>query len=352
MFIDEAEIFVEAGDGGNGCVSFRREKYIPRGGPNGGDGGHGGSVFITAKAGVDTLLDFTGKHHWRAGRGEDGMGKECSGKKGEDLHIMVPPGTIIHDMDLDMVLKDLSEPDQTVCVARGGLGGYGNARFASATNQTPRFAKPGKPGQQRHLRLELKLIADIGLVGLPNAGKSTLLSRISAARPKIASYPFTTLKPNLGIIELSDYRRFVVADIPGLIEGSHAGQGLGHDFLKHIERTRIIVHMVDVSSLDGADPVQNYHTIRSELAQYSEVLADKPEIIVVSKMDLDPEREKLEEFKEELDCEVMDISAVTGANLNQLCERLWQEVQQVRKAEQESEQKQENKDETDGSDSD
>lgn len=346
MFIDEAEIFVIAGDGGNGCVSFRREKYIPRGGPNGGDGGHGGSVFITAKAGVDTLLDFSGKHHWHAGRGEDGMGKECSGKKGEDLHIMVPPGTIIHDMDLELVLKDLSESDQTVCVARGGQGGYGNARFSSATNQTPRFAKPGKPGQQRHLRLELKLIADIGLVGLPNAGKSTLLSRISAAQPKIAAYPFTTLKPNLGIIELSDYRRFVVADIPGLIEGSHAGHGLGHDFLKHIERTRIIVHMVDVSALEGADPVQNYHAIRNELAKYSEVLANKPEIIVASKMDLDPEREKLEEFKEGLGCEVMDISAVTGANLNQLCERLWQEVQQVRKAEQE------NKEETDGSDSD
>jgi len=319
MFIDQAEIFVKAGDGGHGCVSFRREKYIPKGGPDGGDGGNGGGVYFIAKNGIDTLLDFAGKHHWKAERGKDGAGKNMTGKSGDDLYITVPAGTIIYDLEKEVVLKDLNEPDWPICVARGGRGGYGNAHFATPTNQTPRHFESGKPGQERHLRLELKLIADVGLVGLPNAGKSTLLSRISAARPKVASYPFTTLQPNLGIVELSDYRRYVVADIPGLI--------------RHIERTRIIVHLIDIAVLDG-DPVQNYHTIRRELTEYSQILADKPEIIVASKMDLDPEGEKLRAFEQTLDRKVLSLSAVTGANIPQLTEFLWQQVQHARSVDQ------------------
>ncbi|MFC1782550.1 GTPase ObgE [Planctomycetota bacterium] len=335
MFIDQAEIEVQAGDGGHGCVSFRREKYVPKGGPDGGDGGEGGSVYMVARNGLDTLLDFAGKHHWRAERGGDGAGKNMTGKNGADLYIQVPTGTIVHDLEHDIILKDLNQADQTICVARGGRGGYGNTHFAGPTNQTPRQAEPGKTGQQRRLRLELKLIADVGLVGLPNAGKSTLLSRISAARPKVAAYPFTTLQPHLGIVELSDYRRFVVADIPGLIEGAHRGQGLGHDFLRHIERTRLIIHLVDIAALDGSNPVENYHAIRNELTKYSDILAGKPEIIVASKMDLDPDAEKLHAFSEDFDREILAISAVTGSHIPQLCERLWQEVQKLRDEEQE-----------------
>jgi GTP-binding protein len=330
MFIDEAEIIVQSGDGGHGCISFRREKYVPKGGPNGGNGGNGGSVYILARDGIDTLLDFVGKHNWAAQRGGDGMGKNMAGKKGDDLIIRVPTGTIVHDLDHELILKDLNTPEQTICVARGGHGGHGNAHFASPTNQAPRHADPGKPGRQRRIKLELKLIADIGLVGLPNAGKSTLLSRISAARPKVASYPFTTLKPQLGIVELPGYRRYVVADIPGLIEGSHKGHGLGHDFLKHIERTRVIVHLVDISAFDGSDPIENYHTIRNELAQHSEILAEKTEIVVATKMDLDPDGEKLDAFKQALDREVLSVSAVTSRRLPELTERMWREAQSAR----------------------
>ncbi len=333
MFIDRAEIHVYAGDGGHGSLSFRREKFVPRGGPDGGDGGRGGSVYFVASDGVDTLLDFAGKHDWRAERGGDGAGREMTGKDGEDLEIVVPTGTIIYDMDRELVIKDLNRPGQRIRVCRGGRGGRGNKYFATATNQTPRYAEEGKRGQKRHLRLELKLIADIGLVGLPNAGKSTLLSRISAARPKVAAYPFTTLSPNLGIVELSDFRRMVVADIPGLIEGSHEGLGLGHDFLRHIERTRVILHLVDVSGLDGGDPVVNYHVIRRELTCYSKLLADKPEILIASKMDLDPERERFENFQRAVGKEVFEISAVTGFHLGGLLERLWQAVQQAKEAE-------------------
>jgi len=331
MFIDEANIFVKAGDGGHGCISFRREKFIPKGGPDGGDGGDGGSVFIQSDESITTLLDFTGKLHWLAQRGADGMSKNCFGKKGDDLIIKVPPGTIIHDLDKQIALKDLDGSDQRVCVAHGGRGGKGNKRFASSTNQTPRHAEEGKPGEARHLKLELKLIADVGLVGLPNAGKSTLLSRVSAARPKIAPYPFTTLQPYLGIVELSDYRRFVIADIPGLIEGSHTGQGLGHDFLRHIERTRLILHLVDIAPSDDSDPITNYHTIRRELAQYSPTLAQKPEIVVASKMDLDPDNVKFSHFQQNLARESHAISSVTGAGLNGLNESLWKCIQAVRR---------------------
>lgn len=330
MFIDEAEIEVFAGGGGHGCVSFRREKYIPKGGPDGGDGGQGGSVRIRAVTAVDTLLDFAGRHHWRAERGGDGSGRGMDGKNGEDIIIEVPTGTIVIDLDHDLVIKDLDQPGQEIVVARGGRGGKGNRHFATATNQTPRFAEQGKDGQTRRLKLELKLIADIGLVGLPNAGKSTLLSRISAARPKVAPYPFTTLSPNLGIVELSNYRRFVVADIPGLIEGSHEGHGLGHDFLKHIERTRILVHLVDVACLEGGDPLENYQMIRSELQQYSKTLAEKPEIIVASKTDLDPDKQHLRELEERMGQPILSVSAVAGTNIAALTERLWKEIENLR----------------------
>ena len=246
MFIDEAKICVKAGDGGHGCISFRREKFIPKGGPDGGDGGRGGSVYFQAVENLDTLLDFAGKHHWQARNGQPGSGNNKHGASGQALIIKVPPGTLIYDTELDLLLKDLNEIGLKVCVCRGGRGGRGNKSFATSINQTPRNAEPGKSGQERNIRLELKLIADVGLVGMPNAGKSTLISRCSAARPKIADYPFTTVEPVLGIVELSDFRRFVMADIPGLIEGAHNGAGLGLEFLKHIERTIILAHILDI----------------------------------------------------------------------------------------------------------
>ncbi|MHC4126088.1 MAG: GTPase ObgE, partial [Planctomycetota bacterium] len=277
MFIDEARIYVKAGDGGDGCLSFRREKYIPKGGPDGGDGGGGGDVYFETVEGIDTLLDFAGKSHWCAGNGQPGSGSNKHGSDGEDLVIKVPPGTLIYDVDFELVLKDLNKVGMKVCICRGGKGGRGNKSFATSTNQAPRITTQGKKGRERNIRLELKLIADVGLVGMPNAGKSTLISRCSAARPKIADYPFTTLKPVLGIVELSDFRRFVMADIPGLIEGAHSGAGLGYEFLKHIERTTILAHIIDIMPVDGSDPVENYNAIRSELKQYSRALAGKTE---------------------------------------------------------------------------
>jgi GTP-binding protein len=330
VFIDEAKIYVKAGDGGNGCVSFRREKFVPKGGPDGGDGGKGGDVYFEAVAGKDTLLDFAGKHHWRAGNGGHGGAKNMYGADGKDLVIRVPPGTLIYDEDLGLLLKDLNEVGMKVRVCRGGKGGKGNRAFATSTNQAPRASEPGKPGQQRNLRLELKLIADVGLVGMPNAGKSTLLSRSSAARPKIASYPFTTLEPVLGIVELSDFRRFVMADIPGLIEGASQGAGLGHDFLRHIERTVILVHILDIMPTDGSDPVANYHAIRDELAQYSRALAQKPEIVVVNKMDLDPDGARLADLRDRLMRDVVPISAATGQGIKELAELLWQRITEVK----------------------
>ncbi len=329
MFVDEVEIFVQGGDGGHGCVSFRRERFVPRGGPDGGDGGNGGSVYLEAVDGLDTLSDMAGRHHWRARGGGHGKGKNMTGKKGKDVVIRVPTGTLIYDRDLSLLLQDLKKAGHRICVAQGGQGGKGNAAFATATEQTPRIAQPGTEGRQRWLKLELKLIADLGLVGMPNAGKSTLLSRLSAARPKIAAYAFTTLNPQLGIVELSDYRRMVMADLPGLIEGAHRGLGLGEAFLRHIERTRIIVHLLDICPAGEADPAENYRTIRRELTAYSPKLAAKPEMIVANKMDLTGSDQALAKLRDDLKTEVIGISAVVGTNLKQLTEALWTKLAQL-----------------------
>ena len=329
MFIDEAKIWIKAGDGGDGCISFRREKYIPKGGPDGGDGGKGGDVWFESSDDVDTLLDFAGRHHWRAEDGQPGSGANCSGSDGKDLIIRVPAGTQIYDEDLGgLLLMDLNEVGMKIRICRCGRGGKGNKTFATSTRQTPRFAQKGKSGKERNIRLVLKLIADIGLVGLPNAGKSTLLSRCSAARPKIASYPFTTLEPMLGIVELTDYRRFVMADLPGLIEGAHKGAGLGIDFLRHIERTRIIVHLLDIMPLDGSKPIENYEKIRNELLSYSSELGKKREVIVLNKIDLDPEGETLKKIKKKFKGKLFTISAVTGKGVKELCEALYKLVQE------------------------
>jgi len=326
MFVDEADIEVIAGDGGNGCVAFRREKHVPRGGPAGGDGGNGGSVFIVADESYNTLQHLAGHSMWRAERGGHGMGKNRHGRNGADVFIAVPPGTVIRDVEHDVTIKDLTQPGQKVCVAAGGRGGRGNTHFKSATNQTPRHAEQGEPGEHRRLHLELKLIADVGLIGKPNAGKSTLLSRLSAARPKIAAYPFTTLEPVLGIVELTGHRRFVLADIPGLIEGAHAGAGLGDEFLRHVERTRILVHVLDIGP-PQRDPVQDYHAIRNELRRYSAALLEKDEIIVANKMDLTGSLGHLQRLRDELHLKVVPISAVTGEGLERLVETVWQCLQ-------------------------
>src|SRR5438270_4369112 len=319
MFVDEAVIHVKAGDGGAGCVSFRREKYVPKGGPDGGDGGNGGSVVFLADPSKDTLLDFAGKHHWKAPRGEAGMGKKMYGKSGDDLVIRVPPGTLVYDSDHNILIADLDQPGKRLTIARGGKGGRGNVHFKNASNQTPRYAEPGTEGQERNLKLELKLIADVGLVGMPNAGKSTLLSAISAARPKVADYPFTTLEPQLGIVELVGDRRMVVADIPGFIEGAQRGAGLGHAFLRHIERTKIIVHLLDLYPTDNSDPAENYRTIRKELEAFSPELAGKREIIAANKMDLAIDDEALQKLLAEIpDREIFAISGVSRQGLEQL----------------------------------
>ncbi|HOT73523.1 MAG TPA: GTPase ObgE [Anaerohalosphaeraceae bacterium] len=325
MFIDRAKIVVKGGDGGHGCVSFRREKFIPKGGPDGGDGGKGGSVYFRVDPSVDTLLDFSGRHIWEAQNGQPGEGKNKHGADGQDLIIPVPPGTLVYDDERNLLLADLDQEGMQVCIARGGRGGKGNKAFATSVRQTPRYAQKGKPGQMRNLRLELKLIADVGLAGMPNAGKSTLISRCSKARPKIADYPFTTLSPVLGIVELSGFRRFVMADIPGLIEGAHKGAGLGHDFLRHIERTRILVHLLDILPTDHSDPIANYHTIRKELELYSPKLLEKPEVIVLNKIDLDPDRTLVKEYTERLPGEkpILAVSAVTGEGIAELNELLW-----------------------------
>lgn len=332
LFVDVVRIEVRGGRGGDGCISFRREKFIPKGGPDGGDGGHGGSVFLVATPGLDTLLELAGRQHWRAENGRPGAGANRFGKQGEDLVIQTPVGTLVYDDKSGRLIKDMLEPGQRICIGRGGRGGRGNARYATPAEQAPRVAQPGRPGQERVLRLELKLIADVGLVGLPNAGKSTLLSRLTNARPKIAAYPFTTKEPQLGIAELSDFRRLVLADIPGLIEGAHAGAGLGDAFLRHIERTLVIVHLVDLYPHEGAAAPQDaYRVIRRELELYSPALASRREIVVATKLDLAEDERALSEFRAALGVEVIGISGVTGEGLRPLLEQLWSAVEEAKR---------------------
>jgi GTP-binding protein len=321
MFIDEAIISVKAGDGGNGCLAFRREKYVPRGGPSGGDGGHGGDVIFVSSENENTLLKFRFNPEHKAQRGRHGEGSNRTGHDGHSITIDVPIGTVVYNADTGERLFDFTEAGQTFVAAQGGKGGRGNARFATSTHQAPTEHEPGRPGEERRLRLELKLLADVGLVGFPNAGKSTLISRISAARPKIADYPFTTLEPHLGVVQLDDYRSFVVADIPGLIEGAHLGHGLGTQFLRHIERTRLLAHLVDVSEASGRDPVHDFETIMQELRSFSEDLAAKPMIVVATKMDSaqDPARvESLRNLAKERGLPFHEISSVTGQGIDEL----------------------------------
>ncbi len=327
MFLDYAEIFVKAGKGGDGAVAFRREKYVPKGGPAGGNGGKGGDVILKADENLHTLLDFKYKRKYLAQNGQPGGNSLKDGKSGEDLIIKVPVGTIVKDSETNKILYDFTKNGEEFVVAKGGKGGKGNSNFATPTNQTPRFAEDGKPGEERKIILELKLIADVGLVGFPNAGKSTLISTISAARPKIADYPFTTLKPNLGIVKYKDYKTFTVADIPGLIEGAHLGKGLGHQFLKHIERTRVLLFLIDITS---ENIEKDYVTLRNELENFNTELIKKKRLIALTKADLLPEKEAIK-IKNKLklddyDKEILIISAVSGYNIQTLLDRLWQEL--------------------------
>lgn len=373
MIIDSANILVRSGKGGDGCVAFHREKFVAKGGPSGGDGGNGGSVILVADAEMETLLDFAGRHHWFAEPGEQGAAKGCHGKKGQDLEVHLPVGTLVYENPPELLappepdaddpdrlfeevfltgqerahlaqvrapqpgeapagelLVDLDVPGKRYVIAKGGRGGFGNEHFKTSTNQTPREGTPGEPCEEKYLRLELKLIADIGLLGKPNAGKSTFLGRISAAQPKIADYPFTTLVPQLGIADVGNGMRMVVADIPGLIEGAHEGHGLGVQFLKHVERTRLLLHLVDIDPTDGTDPVENYHVIRKELERYSAELAGKPEVVVLSKTDLLGDRENIdaavELIKEHLDVPVLTMSSATGDNVDAVLRACWDQL--------------------------
>lgn len=318
MFVDEIEIFVEAGKGGDGCVSFRREKYVPRGGPDGGDGGNGGSVIIRAEEGTDSFAALTHRKHWKAKNGGPGQGAQRHGASASDLIIRVPPGTVVYDAKRGFLMKDLAATGEEVIAALGGKGGKGNVRFKSSVNRAPRESTPGGEGEQRTLKLELKIIADVGLVGKPNAGKSTLLSRLSRAHPEIAAYPFTTKTPNLGRVQVDYDRSFVMADIPGLIEGAHKGVGLGHEFLRHIQRAGILIHLVEPEPMDGTDPLSNYRAIREELERFDEELGKRPEVLVVTKADLPAAVDTQKKLADTLDKNVHLISAVTGTGLNQL----------------------------------
>jgi len=328
-FIDEAKIYIKAGDGGRGCVSFRREKFVPRGGPNGGDGGNGGDVVMVARCNMTSLLDHRYQQHYRAKRGVHGKGKDQHGKNAEDLLLPVPLGTMIKDFETGEFYGDLTEDGQTLVVAKGGKGGRGNARFVTPTNQAPKEAEPGVEGEEKTLKLELKLLADVGLLGFPNAGKSTLISKISAARPKIADYPFTTLVPNLGVVSYGDGQTFIIADIPGLIEGAHKGAGLGIQFLRHIERTKILIHLLDLSPMTQRDPIEDYETMNKELKAYSEELSKKPQILALNKIDITEAREDLEKIEKhfsELGIKTFPVSSATGEGTNDL---VWEVVRQL-----------------------
>lgn len=333
MFIDQVKIYVKSGDGGNGMVNFRREKFVPQGGPAGGDGGYGGNVIISVSENANTLLDLRYRRHHKAERGENGGINDMHGKDGADRHIEVPAGTVIYDDITGQPLADMTASGQTVIIVKGGRGGRGNARFATSVQQAPTFAEQGEPGEEKWLRLELKLLADVGLVGFPNAGKSTLLAQVSAARPKIADYPFTTLVPNLGVVQVDDHS-FVMADIPGLIEGAHQGQGLGHEFLRHIERTRLLVHIVDAAGIDGREPLEDFHAINRELELYTPELAGRTQIVVLNKMDLpdaQDRKEQLEQVLTALGYSVFCISAATGQGVKELLRAIYALMQTVTK---------------------
>ncbi len=336
-FLDQAKVYIRSGDGGAGCVSFRREKYVEYGGPDGGDGGRGGDVWAEAVDNLNTLIDYRYQQHFKAEKGMHGMGKDRTGRKGRDVVLKVPVGTQILDEDRQTVIADLTEPGQRVLLARGGKGGFGNARFKTSTNRAPRHANPGAPGEERWIWLRLKLIADAGLVGLPNAGKSTLLASVSAAKPKIADYPFTTLHPNLGVVQVG-VESFVLADIPGLIEGAHEGAGLGDRFLGHVERTAVLLHLVDIT---GEDPAQAWHTVRRELEAYAGGrLAEKPEVVALSRIDLiDAETRQMvaEDFRRRTGVEPLLLSAATGEGVREAMGRLLEEVSRTRREERQAE---------------
>ena len=326
--MDTARIQVKAGNGGNGCISFRREKFVPRGGPDGGDGGNGGNVILIATLGMSTLIDLHHNPRQVAENGGHGIGKKRDGADGVDCVVKVPAGTIVRDYDTTETLADLTEPDESVVVARGGIGGKGNARFKSSTFQAPRVAEKGEPGEEREISLEIKLIADIGLVGYPNAGKSTLLARTSAATPKIAAYPFTTLRPNLGVVRINREQNFVLADIPGLIEGAHKGAGLGHQFLRHIERTKMLIHVIDLSATDGRDPIQDYEQLNLELDHYDALLTKLPQIIAVNKIDMPEAKANLTRVQEYFgNRKIFPTSAITGDGVNSLMQQAYRSLQ-------------------------
>ncbi len=332
MFIDEAKVVVAGGGGGNGCVAFRREKFVPRGGPSGGDGGRGGSVYLESSEHLNTLLKFRYTHEFRAERGRHGEGSNRHGRAGDDRAVTVPVGTLVSDDETGEMLWDFDAPGQRFLAARGGRGGRGNARFATSTRQAPRKAEPGGPGEERTLRLELKLLADVGLVGFPNVGKSTLIARLSSAHPKIADYPFTTLEPCLGVVGLDRERSFVMADIPGLIEGAHEGRGLGTRFLRHIERTRLLLHLIDVADSSGRDPVEDHHVILKELESFSPTVASKPMLLVASRTDVAGDGKRLEalrRFCREQGRPLSEISSVTGAGLEELKQAAWARLEQL-----------------------
>ncbi|WP_303720454.1 GTPase ObgE [Malonomonas rubra] len=332
-FVDQVRIEVKAGDGGRGCLSFRREKFIPHGGPDGGDGGKGGDVYFIVDSGMSTLLDYRYMSHYKAKNGAPGMGKNMHGKNGESLELRVPPGTLVFDDETGELLTDLTDPDQKVLFLAGGQGGRGNARFATSTNRAPRYTQPGIPGEVKQLRLELKLLADVGLVGLPNAGKSTLISSVSAAKPKVADYPFTTLVPNLGVVPYGGYKTMVMADIPGLIEGASEGHGLGTRFLRHVERTDLFLHLVDLTCMQEGDPFDNFQMINNELFKYDDSLAQKPQLVVLTKMDVPEAKELAREMMmhfESLGYPVFPVSAVTGEGLKELVTAVGNELDRQR----------------------
>ncbi len=329
MFVDRVQIEVRGGNGGDGCLSFRREKYVPRGGPDGGDGGNGGSIIIVAEEGVDNLAPIAHRKHWRAERGTHGQGSNRHGKNADNVTVLVPPGTVVIDADHNFSIKDLADAGDRVVVARGGRGGKGNTHFKSSTNRAPREFTRGGDAESRKLILELKVIADVGLIGKPNAGKSTLLARLSRARPEIADYPFTTKFPNLGRVEVSMNRWFIIADIPGLIEGAHAGIGLGHEFLRHVERTRLLVHLVEPQPADGTDPIDNYLAIRDELKKYKIDLTSRREIVAVTKSELPEAADVHRRLADRLQRPTLSISAVTGQSLDRLQQSILEQLDQI-----------------------